>query len=295
MRGSEPRGIQVRIHLQDGRPEGLQSITVPTWNLDGHVCPRARFPTAKSLDFLRNPGVYLLEGETRPPSALSRLYVGEADVLEERISSHYRKLDFWQRVITFSASGEPLTQTHVKYLESKLIRRGWDAKRADMVNKVAPRLPQVSKADSEDAETLLDQILTVLPVVGVRAFELPTPARAQGAIGGNPFPPLFYSERGSWGEGRSTDEGFLLLKGARGRSGDLPRSPPWVRNMRDKLLRSKVLVREGDVVRLAQDYVFGSPSTAAAILVGGTVPGPIKWRTKEGRTLKRLEEEALRS
>ena len=66
-----------------------------------------------------------------------------------------------------------MTQTHMKYLETKLIRRGLDARRAEIINKLATRLPQISKADSEAEETSLDRILTILPVVGIRAFELP--------------------------------------------------------------------------------------------------------------------------
>lgn len=295
MKSDGLRGIQVRIRLDDGIAEGLQSFTVPTWNIDGHVCPRARYPSAKSLDFFRNPGVYLLEGETRPPSALSKLYVGEADILEERLSSHYRNQDFWQRVVTFSTSRDPLTQTHVKYLEARLIRRGLDAKRAEFVNKVAPRLPQVSKADSEDAETLLDQMLTLLPVVGIRAFEMPVQPSTGRSEEREVSPPLFYDERGSWGEGRVVVEGFLLKKGAKGRAGDLPHSPSWVRNLREKLVKEGVLKSDGGALSLTQDYVFGSSSTAAAVLVGGSVPGPIRWKTKGGKTLKQIEAEAIKA
>ena len=37
-------------------------------------------------------------------------------------------------------------------------------------------------------------------------------------------------------------------------------------------------------------YVFASPSTAAGVVQGRTANGRIDWKTKEGRTLKQLQE-----
>ena len=42
--------------------------------------------------------------------------------------------------------------------------------------------------------------------------------------------------------------------------------------------------------RFTQDYVFSSPSTAAAVVLGRSANGRIKWRDAQGRTLKALQE-----
>ena len=287
------RGLQVKIHLDDGTPDGFQRVQVPTWDFSSSICSRGRYFLAQTLVDFQRPGIYILQGETTPPSAQPRIYVGEADFLQTRVPTQLKKYEFAQRVLTFSNPISPLTQTHVKYLESKLIRRGRDAKRCQLENKVVPRLPQVSTPDRDDAETFLDRILTVLPVVGIRAFELTsqtsTPANTETD---RRSPALYYAERGSRAEGRVTDDGFLMLKGAQGRAAYLPAAPEWIRNMRDRLLQDGILERRGSDLILGQDYVFGSPSTAAAILVGGTVPGPLRWKSKEGRSLKQLESEA---
>lgn len=39
-----------------------------------------------------------------------------------------------------------------------------------------------------------------------------------------------------------------------------------------------------------QDYSFGSPSTAAAVVLGRSANGRIGWKAADGRTLKELQE-----
>lgn len=43
----------------------------------------------------------------------------------------------------------------------------------------------------------------------------------------------------------------------------------------------------------SRGHAFGSPSTAAAVVLGRTANGRVEWKTAEGRTHKELQEEAL--
>ncbi len=64
--------------------------------------------------------------------------------------------------------------------------------------------------------------------------------------------------------------------------------------MRLKLIESGVLVEENDQLRIAQDYLFETPSGAAAVVLGRTSNGWVEWKDKDGRTLhdvKRAEPE----
>jgi hypothetical protein len=45
--------------------------------------------------------------------------------------------------------------------------------------------------------------------------------------------------------------------------------------------------------RFAQDYVFSSPSTAAAVVLGRSANGRIEGKDAQGRTLKALQEKEL--
>ncbi len=59
--------------------------------------------------------------------------------------------------------------------------------------------------------------------------------------------------------------------------------------LRKDLLASGVIVSEGDKLAFAQDYVFGSPSTSAGVIMGRTANGRDTWKTEDGRTLKQVQ------
>ena len=59
--------------------------------------------------------------------------------------------------------------------------------------------------------------------------------------------------------------------------------------LRQELIGNGVLAAEGGGYRFSQDYVFTSPSTAAAVLVR-SANGRIEWKDGQGRTLKELQE-----
>ena len=48
-------------------------------------------------------------------------------------------------------------------------------------------------------------------------------------------------------------------------------------------------------LRLTQDYVFSSPSTAAMVLLGRTANGRVEWKRSDGTTLKEMQDSAIDS
>ena len=59
------------------------------------------------------PGVYVLMG--LGASGASRVYVGEADVLRERLKQHAKFKDFWTRVVACQISGRVRRASGVTY------------------------------------------------------------------------------------------------------------------------------------------------------------------------------------
>jgi hypothetical protein len=64
-------------------------------------------------------------------------------------------------------------------------------------------------------------------------------------------------------------------------------------DLRQELIGNGVLVAEGSGYRFSQDYVFTSPSTAAAVVLGRSANGRIEWKDGQGRTLKELQAQEL--
>ena len=59
--------------------------------------------------------------------------------------------------------------------------------------------------------------------------------------------------------------------------------------MRERLIAEGILKQEGNKLVFTQDFVFGSPSTAAAIVIGHNANGWFYWKTLNGETLDQLK------
>ncbi len=53
-------------------------------------------------------------------------------------------------------------------------------------------------------------------------------------------------------------------------------------DLRQQLIENGVLLQDDDHYRFSQDYVFSSPSTAAAVVLGRSANGRIEWKDSRG-------------
>ena len=103
------------------------------------------------------------------------LYVGEGDVVRDRIDSHHREKDFWTQGYAFVTSNNGLNKAHVRWLEHALLLQAAKAGRSTPDNGTAPGEPPLSEAERADSRAFLREILQALPIMGLRAFEEPKP------------------------------------------------------------------------------------------------------------------------
>jgi hypothetical protein len=107
---------------------------------------------------------------------LPTLYIGQADGIRQRIDSHYQEKDFWDWGIAFmSNSSGGLNRAHVTWLEYELVKRAKQANRCQLDNGNLPQEPALTEAEKADTKGFLKEILQILPLVGLRAFEHPVP------------------------------------------------------------------------------------------------------------------------
>jgi hypothetical protein len=201
----------------------------------------------------------------------------------------YAKKDFWTRAVFFVAGPGQLNKAHVQYLEARLVNRARAAKRIHLENANVPTEPTLSEADRADMVVFLDNILGMLPVLGIHAFEQSPPLKA--SKGGTPL--LVCHGRGVEAHGRDTPQGFVVQSGsfaAKDEAPSLKEYFPNVNKLRSDLLESGVLAPEGGKFRFTQDYTFSSPSLASAVVMGRSSSGRTDWRDENGKTLKELQE-----
>jgi len=284
MTAPAPRPTSIRLFLANGTPEGIRIVEKSNWTGVAVVASRTQLAEALRRDELARPGVYVLTGQGSTGSP--RLYIGEADVLRERLKQHAGRKDFWTHFVAFTSSNEGLNKAHVRYLESRLVELAQAANQWEVENGTAPSRPPLSEADRADAEWFLTEMLVIYPILGIDAFE---PA---GACETTPEPQeeLLLDERGAQARGREFPDGFVVYAGSRARAGEVASIHEYLRDLRRQLVERRVLVPGGGQLVFAQDFRFSSSSTAAGVLVGGSANGRRAWKNAAGETLKTIQE-----
>jgi hypothetical protein len=165
----------IRIFVPDGDPEGVRLIDRMNWTGHGIVFPHEKWPTTKQRSEFSRTGLYILSGYKDGVDDLPTIYIGEGDVIRNRIESHFQNKDFWNRAIVFTATNNSLNKAHVKWLEYALGNRATQANRSKLDNGTEHQPPALSEAERADTEAFLSEVLQILPHIGLRAFELPKP------------------------------------------------------------------------------------------------------------------------
>lgn len=280
-----PRPAVIRLFLAQGTAEGFRMIEKSNWTGLGLVSSRADYLEARQREEWARPGVYFLVAESED-SARPLLYIGEADDVRNRVDSHVKNKDFWTHVVAFTSKDGNLNKAHVRYLEARLLVVAAAADRVTLLNGTGPALPRLSEADIAETEGYLSEMLVILPLAGVIAFQA---VQRQQTSGDD----LVLTGRGAQASGTDNSEGFVVFEGSMARADEVASVNPGTTRLRARLLSEGVLVPDGEHLRFAKAHLFDSPSTAAAVVLGRTANGRIEWKDRTGRTLKAGQEAAL--
>lgn len=163
----------IRIFVKDGDPEGVRFIDQMNWTGQGIVFPREKWAETKNLPVFDLPGVYILSGFTAEDDDLPTVYVGEGDGIRGRIDSHAKAKDFWTWGIAFVSTNNGLNKAHVQWLEYALVNQAISAQRCRLDNGNTPQEPALADIEKAGTRTFLKEVLRILPLAGLRAFEIP--------------------------------------------------------------------------------------------------------------------------
>ena len=299
------QGRSIRLFLVDGTPNGLLTAEIMNWT--GHVLtgPRSKLAELVQRPECARTGVYFLVGPDPDDSLRTRVYIGESDDVAQRLKTHNRPeeaggKDFWERVCLVTSKDQNLTKAHVKYLESKLIGTAASAGRCVLGNGTAHEYAGLPESDRADMAFFLDQIRTVLPVLGfdfLREMSRPletTRASENQKISTSPVFIMTAQKYGARATAQEVDGEFVVLKGstARGEWGNTPHSYEALFKM---LVANGVLQPTGDTrMVFAEDYAFSSPSAAAAVIHGRAANGRLVWSVDgTGQTYAAWQDQQL--
>lgn len=280
-------GRSIRLFLVDGTPNGLLTAEILNWS--GHVLtgPRSKLAELVKRPECSRPGVYFLVGQDPESTGQLRVYVGESDDVAGRLKQHNASDDksFFDRVCLVTSNDSYLTKSHIKVLESQLIGIAKQTGRCVLANSKEPVYQLLPEADLAYMAAFLEQIRIVLPVLGYDFLrEITKPSQLSlpdkpiaSAVSQSPVFTLTHGARSISARAQEVDGEFFVLK-------DSAASSKWTSTAHSYQMLFTRLVNEGVIALqpgglrvFVDDYVFKSPSAAAAVVLGRNANGRTEW------------------
>jgi hypothetical protein len=274
----------IRIFLPRGDAKSLRTAEISNWTGKAVAAPRTELDDLLAREELGKTGVYILAGSD-PRTNYPRGYIGEAEVIRERLRQHRTK-EFWVSAVVFVSKDENLTKAHARYLESRLLAEATQVGRFALEQN-QPGGSRLPESDRADMEVFLSRIRQLLPILG---SDLLAPIALPGArppLGGV----LFCRMKEAEARGQRTANGFVVFQGSTAVEEERPSAAdyPLVIAQRQQLIANGTLIRKDGVLVFTRDAEFTSPSAAAVVIHGGKANGLTAWRAQNGTSLKRIE------
>lgn len=298
----KPRSIN--IFLLDGDPDGVKVAQIAMSTIQAIAFRRNQLRRVRdTFPEIERPGVYVLIGadETEPGRLLG--YIGESEGVGGRLATHSADAAraFWNDTVVLVSKDENLTKSHARYVEASLIRAVGDNPRWTLPNTNRPssdagKLPLPDRVAMDE---FIDQTKTLVGALGWDLFKVvrgPVTPAAQVAEA-PPSPSPATAERFSFrGEGFDAEmkigpSGEIIVTGgSKARLRTTPTIPKGTVAMRQMLQERGVLKPTPEHLVFEGEYVFSSPSAAAAVVTGASANGRIVWKLPDGRTYADWED-----
>lgn len=293
-------GKTIRLFLVEGNTNSLVTAELSNWTGIGIRVPKIKIKEYSSRAEFQKPGVYILfgKGENNEDAA----YIGEAEVICERLLSHIATKEFWNEVVFFSSKDKYLNKASVKYLENRMHDLANKAGRYALDQNI-PTRSELSEAEQAELEEFLANIKILTSTLGYRIFEAIAETIAEPikkiipstTITTNTIPVLenniFYckNNKGANATGSPSTQGFVVFKDSLFVTNNLSSLNETIRKEKEQMLQNGTLIHENDLLKLTKDYVFSSPSRASSMIFGNSSNGLMAWQTDSGITLKQFE------
>lgn len=271
-------GKSISLFLIDGTPDGVIACELSNWTGKGYKIPRNNLKDVSNRSDLKKPGVYFLIGHNEDDK--ETVYIGESEDVFKRLYQHQEK-DFWTEALVFISKDENLNKAHIKYLEFSLHDEAVEANRYKIFNSNVPTKPAISEAEIAVMSEFSTNLKLLVGALGFRIFE-----KLTKSLTSKQDKYRIDAARGAVATGIMTTEGFVVFKGSKIASTEVPSMPESFKKKRAQIISEKVVID----FEFTQDYLFSSPSTAAAVVMGRSANGLKEWKLKDGSNLGENEQ-----
>lgn len=285
---SKKYGKTIKLFLMDADPNGRMICELSNWNGKAYRIPRGTVKNCSDRQDLKSTSVYLLFGRAESSSSKPKAYIGEAENAYTRLAQHVSEKEFWNESVVFISKDENLNKAHIKYLESRLYEIALHVGRYDLQNANTPTRSNISESDQAEMEEFIEYIKILVNAMGYKVFEpLINIALDNSYQAGDTF--NLKGARGASGRGKRTNDGFVVFAGSTVTNNTVPSFPKNAQNLRQELIESGVIAQKAEELCFSTDYLFSSPSTAAAVIMGRSANGLVEWKNQLGEDLKSVE------
>lgn len=273
----------IQMCIFDGNPNGRIMCELSNWN--GRVYKISRNDLS---EFANRPdceytGVYFLFGKDEDNN--DTVYVGEAEKMLVRLKQHLKDHNYWNDCVVVISKDNILNKAHVKYLENKFYTLAVDAKRSSIINNTVPTCSSISEFDESMLAEFIENARLLVNTLGYKVFD-----KIDTSVVENENNEVIFhivAARGADAKGLLVPDGFMVIKGSKIAKDTAPSMASNLVNLRNKILEKNIINQEFVFVT---DYMFTSPSLAAAIVMGRNANGRTEWKTTKGKSIKDIEE-----
>lgn len=278
-------GKSIELFLVNGSADSLITAELSNWNGKAIKIPRIEVASC-NRDDISQAGVYFLF--CKEDDGSDSVYIGEAENVKERLVQHLRDHQaekekyYWTTAVIFI--GRDLNKALIRYLENRLVEIARACKRYTVLMKNTYKNTVMKESQIAVMEEFVDNIKVLINVLGYKMLE---PFAHIESHTSNIDDGVLYLETGSaTASGKVTTEGFVVFAGAVINEKTSTKSlSAGMQKLRQEVLGSDKVQN----LMTTEDILFSSSSAAADCILGYSVSGPQTWKTKDGRTLKEIE------
>jgi hypothetical protein len=159
----------IQILVLNGKKDGIKIYNRPIdWSGEVITFPRSLVRDVKAYVPDSTNGVYVLWNKDQGHYSV---YVGKSDNIISRIQQHVDGKDFWTDALIMISSNNILNSAHVGWIESNLVQKVKELSGHTVLNGNQPSDPNLNLQDKTLAETFLERLEEMLPIIGLPLFD----------------------------------------------------------------------------------------------------------------------------
>lgn len=284
----------------DGDASGRIKCTLANWTGVAYKIPRTEIEKCKNREDLKWSGVYFLFGVS-DDTGENIAYIGQAGTRKNgegilyRLMEHKRnsEKDYWTEAVVFTTSNNSFGPTEISYLENKFCNLAIEANRYIVKNGNDPSPGHITEEKESELEEFVDYARLIMGTLGHKIFvplNKSNPDIEDTTDATFDEIELFFTRTIKKinftveASAKQTAEGFVVLKGSK----IAPSSDDDSTISSGNSQKRKECRIENNI--LQEDVLFSSPTSAAQFVTGKSCNGLVSWKTKDGKTLRDLEE-----